>query len=1065
MKIPRLFHPVAALLMLLLGAVSARADAPRLANLSTRASVGTGGNIMITGFIIGPGPNKTVLVRAVGPSLASFGLTNLLADPAVAIYNSAGAQIAFNDDWNAADAATMTSVGAFALPAGSKDAAIVTSLPSGLYTAEVSGNGGTTGLGLLEIYEVGSDPASSRLVNLSTRAVVGSNSNIMIGGLIISSGTGTRRLLVRAAGPALGPLGVANVLTDPVLTVLNSSGATFATNDNWGTPLGNGASDATTLSAAFNQAGAFAFPAGSADSALIADFTPGNYTIQVSGAGGAGGVALVEIYDITPAGSSVLSVTASRASADTSGSNPGEFTVTRTGDTQLPLVVTYAVGGTAVNGGDYSALSGTVTIPAGTASTTVSVTPIPSINATGSTTVTLTLASGASYTLGSPASATVTIKNLPASLYVATLRPAAGATDSTASGTATLLLSPDGSYASVSVSFSNLTSTEVVAHVKVGSLTSNGAYVMSMPNGQVSNALWFFNPTGTYSSADLVAALKSGNLYVGIDSAEYPNGELSGSFILSAGSQTFVAPPAPTALDLSHATATDAARLLAQATFGPKQSEIDALTGNSIDAWITAQLALPFTSHHAATLADFNAFGGNPSDNAVYAPNRQAAWWKTVTTAPDQLRQRVAFALSELFVVSDVALGQAYTEGLSSYYDVLGNGAFGNFRTLLENVTLSPIMGNYLSTVRNAKADPVAGTSPDENYAREVMQLFTVGLNLLQPDGTLMLDSNGLPIPTYNQTVVTEMAKVFTGWSYFSTKSNPSFYTGATDLLDPMMLYPAYHDTTQKNLLNNVVIPANQGGTQDLKLTLDALFNHPNTAPFVCRQLIQRLVTSNPSPAYVYRVAQVFANNGAGVRGDLAAVVRAILTDYEARSTSLLDNVSYGKLKEPLLRATGLLRTFNATPANGRYSAGSFSSPDVNLDEAALRSPTVFNFFHPGYVLPGPLASAGLVAPEFEITDATFSIDVPNYLRNFIFPSGTTPPVTLDLSAEQALVSNPSALLSHLSLVLCGGNLPSAAITRITTALNALPGSTTSLERAETAVLLVTTSPTGAVQK
>jgi len=1065
MNSPRLFRPVAVFFLLLLGTVCVRADAPRLANLSTRAQVGTGGNIMITGFIIGPGPSKTVLVRAVGPTLANYGLTGLLADPAVAIFNNAGTQIAFNDDWNPADAATMASAGAFALPLGSKDAAIVTSLPSGLYTAQVSGNGSTTGLGLLEIYEVGTDPSSTRLVNLSTRALVGSNASVMIGGLIISPGTGTRRLLIRAAGPALAALGVAGTLADPSLTVLNAAGATFASNDNWGTPVGSGASDAPTLSTIFSQAGAFAFPVGSTDSALVADFAPGNYTIQVSGAGGASGVALVEIYDVTPSGSSVLSVTANKANADTSGSNPGAFTVSRAGDTQLPLVVTYVLGGTAVNGGDYSVLSGSVTIPAGATSTTVTVTPIPSITATGSTTVTLTLNGGSGYTLGSPASATVTIKNLPATLYVATLRPATGATDSTASGTATLLLSPDGSYASVSVTFSNLTSPEVVAHVKVGSLTSNGAYVMSMPNGQVSNALWFFNPTGTYSSADLVAALKSGNLYVGIDTAEYPNGELSGSFLQSAGSQTFVAPPAPTALDLSHASAADAARLLMQATFGPKQSEIDALTGNSLDTWIGTQLALPFTSHHAATLADFNAFGGSSSNGNLFPTNRQAAWWKTVLTAPDQLRQRVAFALSELFVVSDVALGQQYTEGLSSYYDILGNGAFGNFRTLLENVTLSPIMGNYLSSVRNAKADPVAGTSPDENYAREVMQLFTVGLNLLQPDGTLMLDSSGLPIPTYNQTVVTEMAKVFTGWSYFSTRTSPNFYTGNTDLLDPMMLYPAYHDSTQKNLLNNVVIPANQGGTQDLKLALDALFNHPNTAPFVSRQLIQRLVTSNPSPAYVYRVAQVFANNGSGVRGDLAAVVRAILTDYEARSSSLLDNISYGKLKEPLLRAAGLLRTFNAAPAGGHYSAGSFSSPDVNLDQAALRSPTVFNFFHPGYVLPGPLASAGLVAPEFEITDATFSIDVPNYLRNLVFPTGTTPPATLDLSAEQALVSNPAAQLAHLSLVLCGGNLPAAAVTRITTALNALPGSTTTLERAQTAVLLVITSPAAATQK
>jgi uncharacterized protein (DUF1800 family) len=958
---PTLRSRLSAVLIFSLGLVAPllRADTPRLANLATRAPVGTGANIMITGFVIGPGPNKTVLLRAVGPGLTTtFGITGVLPDPVLSLYNNSGAQIGTNNDWNSADAATMTTVGAFALTPGSKDAAMVTTLVPGVYTAQVSGNGGGTGLGLLEIYEVGSDPSSSRLLNLSTRAFVGTDSSTMIGGLVLSPGSGTRRLLIRAIGPTLTSLGVSGVLADPTLTVLNSSNAVVATNDDWGTPVGTTALNATTLSAMFAQVGAFALPSGSKDAAFVADFTPGNYTIQVSGVGGSTGVALVEIYDLTAAGS---------------------------------------------------------TGPLGT--------------------------------------------TVPDALYVATLRPTSAATGSTAFGTATIQLTGNGSLATVNVSFSNLSSTEVVAHLKI---SPAGDYVLALPAGQVTGAQWTFTPTGTYTSAALLSALMSGNIYVDIDSANYPNGELNGTFVQSAGSQAFSVPAAPPAISLNNATTNDAARLLMQATFGPKQSEIDALTNTSLDTWITTQEAMPFTSHRAATVADFNAFGGN-NGNITFA-NRQAAWWKTVVTGPDQLRQRVAFALSELMVVSDVALGQAYTEGLSNYYDILGNGAFGNFRTLLENVTLSPIMGNYLSTVRNAKADPVAGTSPDENYAREVMQLFTVGLNLLQPDGTLKLDVNGLPIPTYDQTVVTQMAAVFTGWSYFSTKTNPSFLTGAADYIDPMMMYPAYHDEAQKTILNGVVIPANQTGAQDLKVALDALFNHPNTAPFVSKQLIQRLVTSNPSPAYVYRVAQVFANDGTGVRGNLGAVVRAILTDYEARSPSLVTNIAYGKLKEPILRSTALLRTFNATPAGGRYSAGSFSNSDVNLDESALRAPTVFNFFHPGYVLPGPVAAAGLVAPEFEITDATFSLDVPNYLRNLIFPSGT-PPATLDLSAEQTLSANVPAQLVHLNLVMCGGTMPSAALARITTALNALPTSTTAVERAETAVLLFATSPAGALQK
>ncbi len=816
---PTLRLRLSVVLIFSLGFVAAllRADAPRLANLATRAPVGTGGNIMITGFIIGPGPNKTVLLRAVGPGLTTtFGLTGVLADPFLSLYNNinnVSTQIASNDNWQSTDAATMSTVGAFALTPGSKDAAIVTTLAPGIYTAQVSGNAGGTGLGLLEIYEVGSDPSSSRLINLSTRAFVGTDASTMIGGLVLSPGSGTRRLLIRAVGPTLTSLGVSGVLADPTLTVLNASDAVVATNDNWGTPVGTNALDATTLSAMFAQAGAFALPSGSKDAAFVADFIPGNYTIQVSGVGGSTGVALVEIYDLTAAGS-----------------------------------------------------TGTLGV------------------------------------------------NVPDALYVATLRPVSGAS-STAFGTATIQLTNNGTIATVNVSFSNLSSSEVVAHLKI---SPAGDYVFALPAGQVTGAEWTFTPTGTYSSAALLSALQSGNIYVDIDSANYPNGELNGTFVLSAGSQAFTAPAAPPAISLTNATANDAARLLMQATFGPKQSEVDALTNNSLDAWISAQEAMPFTSHRAATLADFNAFGGNNGN--VTPANRQAGWWKTVVTAPDQLRQRVAFALSELMVVSDVALGQAYTEGLANYYDILGNGAFGNFRTLLENVTLSPIMGNYLSTVRNAKADPIAGTSPDENYAREVMQLFTVGLNLLQPDGTLKLDANGLPIPTYDQTVVTQMAAVFTGWSYFSTKTNPSFLTGASDYIDPMMMYPAYHDESQKIILNGVVIPANQTGAQDLKVALDALFNHPNTAAFVSKQLIQRLVTSNPSPAYFYRVSKVFANDGTGVRGNLAAVVRAILTDYEARSSSLVSSIAYGKLKEPILRSTALLRTFNATPANGRYA-------------------------------------------------------------------------------------------------------------------------------------------------
>ena len=589
----------------------------------------------------------------------------------------------------------------------------------------------------------------------------------------------------------------------------------------------------------------------------------------------------------------------------------------------------------------------------------------------------------------------MTITDIPAVLYIAQLRPTSGASSSTGSGVATILISPSGTAASVSVSFSNLTSDEVVAHLAIGGDMNNGTYVLNLPQGQVMSLAWTPTAAGAYSAAQVVSALQNGNLYVEIDSATYPSGELGGQFITGAGSQVFTPPAAPPAINLSTVSAADAPRFLTQATFGPTTTDIATLQSQGYSAWITNQMAVPETSHRAATDADANAFP--PTGQFVVTQNnRQAAWWKIVVTGPDQLRQRVAFALSEIFVTSDVASQLAnQPDGLADYYDLLANDAFGNFRQLLQDVTLSPAMGNYLNMLENAAANPAKGTAADENYAREVQQLFTIGLNELQPDGTLVLDSNGLPIPTYNQNEIVQTANVFTGWGYYSTATNPSFYGTAANFDQPMMLYPNYHDNTQKTIINNIVLPANEGGAADLKAELDALFNHPNTGPFICAQLIQRLVTSNPSPGYVYRVAQVFDNDGTGTRGNLAAVVKAILLDYEARSLTLAANASYGKLKEPLLRMTAIYRAFGASAADGRFA---IFNPQTNLDQAALRSPTVFNFFDPGYVQQGALASAGLLAPEFEITDASTAISVPNNIYSAIYYS--TPPASTTITLE-----------------------------------------------------------------
>ena len=854
---------------------------------------------------------------------------------------------------------------------------------------------------------------------------------------------------------------------------------------------------------AFIAAGAFSYTPNSKDSAVLVDLSPGLYGVQLSSTVAAeSGVAIVEAYDLTPSELPTITIAASKPNADQSGLNSGEFTFTRTGPTFMPLSVNYSVGGSAVNGTDYPQLSGVVVFPTGVSSITLPLSPNPEIQAKGTVTAVLTLLSSTDYVIGSKQTATVSITDSPSSLYITSLRPSSTAiSGSTASGTATIMLSSSGVIASVTVNYSNLSSAEVSAHLTIG---SNEDYLLNLGIGQVSGIQWTISPTGNYSVADIVSAIKSGNVSVRIDTVNYPSGEVKGSFIKGVGQQTFTIPPAAPSVSLTNVTTTDAARLLTQATFGPTKAEIDALTGSSIDAWITSQMAKPATSHRSAIQYDRTTYGGSGSFsnwNAIHPPNRQSAWFKVAITADDQLRQRVAFALSQIFVVSDVALGEdSQSEALAYYYDILANGAFGNFRTLLENVTLSPEMGLYLSSLRNSKADPVTGQTPDENYAREVMQLFTIGLVKLQPDGTLLLGADGLTVPTYNQTTITQMAKVFTGWAYPSTNL-ASFRTASTNYYSSMQLFPLYHDDTAKDLtpVTSTVIAANQGGAKDLQLALDALFNHPNTAPFISKLLIQRLVTSNPSPAYVYRVAQKFENNGSGVRGDLSAVVRAILTDYEARSPLVASNVAFGKLKEPILRLTALMRGFSASSTSGRYmgyrvtvngtpitsatakpatigeistiySATRLEAVQSSIAEAPLRSPTVFNYYHADYVLPGPVAEAGLVVPEFEITDDNYAINTPNFLRTFAnasLPVTTADPytITLNLNYEKTLATNPAALTDHLATILCANSLSTAAKSSIVNTLTALKSTASTEDLVKSAIILISSSPNAAIQR
>src|SRR5688572_6053605 len=388
----------------------------------------------------------------------------------------------------------------------------------------------------------------------------------------------------------------------------------------------------------------------------------------------------------------------------------------------------------------------------------------------------------------------------------------------------------------------------------------------------------------------------------------------------SGGSASTPPPPAPPPPPSTGITKAEAFRFLNQATMGATQAEADRVIALGYEAWINDQLSKPASLElpHVQAL---------PLPQNIQELERHGVdiWFRNALRGQDQLRQRVAFALSETMVVSQVGALANQPYSLASYYDLLATRAFGNFRDLIEAVTLHPAMGVYLSMLGNQKPDVQRNIRPDENYARELMQLFTIGLVELNLDGTPKLDSSGQPIPTYTQPIIEGFAHAYTGWTY-ANAPNGNFLQarpGLASQVVPMQLYPAFHDTGPKLVLGGVTIPAGQGGAQDLDAALDNIFAHPNVGPFIARRLIQRLVTSNPSPDYVRRVAQRFNDNGRGVRGDLAAVVAAMLLDAEARTAS---TATTGKLKEPLLRVTQLWRAYGATAANGSYATNNLNN-------------------------------------------------------------------------------------------------------------------------------------------
>jgi uncharacterized protein (DUF1800 family) len=503
-----------------------------------------------------------------------------------------------------------------------------------------------------------------------------------------------------------------------------------------------------------------------------------------------------------------------------------------------------------------------------------------------------------------------------------------------------------------------------------------------------------------------------------------------------------------------------AARFLQHATFAASDADIAAVRSLGYAAWLDQAFAQPASTSNWDWLVS-KGIDVNP-DAATVSIGVDSQIWQRLLTAPDSLRQRVALALSEIFVVGFDGVTGTYKQfKLAAYWDLLSSNAFGSYRTLLEQVTLSVAMGLYLNTAGNEKEDAATGRLPDENYAREVMQLFTIGLWTLNPDGTPQTGPADAPIESYDQDTVTNLARVFTGWSpqRLNNGTSPEYARR------PMTLNDKKHSTLAASFLGTTV-PANTDGTAALKIALDALANHPNVGPFIGRQLIQRLVTSNPSPAYVARVAAAFANNGQGQRGDLKAVIKAVLLDDEARSDDGLANPSFGKLREPMLRFVQWARIFKARSLSTDWNVGNTSDPANRLGQSPQRSASVFNFFRPGYVPPNTaIANAQMVAPEFQITNESSVAGYLNYMMTAI--GGGHNDIVPDYTAELALAPNASALVDRLNLLLCAGQLSTANRTLMVDAIAAMPASKTSelTNRVQAAVLLMMACPDYLVQR
>jgi len=511
-------------------------------------------------------------------------------------------------------------------------------------------------------------------------------------------------------------------------------------------------------------------------------------------------------------------------------------------------------------------------------------------------------------------------------------------------------------------------------------------------------------------------------------------------------------PPPPPPPPAPGGASGDVVRFLEQATFGPSPALVSHVQDIGFEQYLINQFDAPMSSYPTLALnpttRDTVACPNNSAcvrDNYTMYP-LQNRFFVNALYGPDQLRQRVAFALHQIFVVSGVEVTQP--SWMAPYLQTLDRNALGNYRQLLHDITLNPAMGAYLDIAGNTR------TNPNENYAREVLQLFSLGTVRLNLDGTPQLDEGGQPIPTYTQATVNNFARVFTGWRLANAPA-----PGVPNYIDPMVANEAQHDIGAKTLLNGAVLPARQTAAMDLDDAIDNIFYDSNVGPFISKQLIQHLVTSNPSPAYVARVASVFNGSQTGVRGDLKAVVQAILLDPEARG-DVKSDPAYGHLRHPALFISNILRAFSARSADGNGASDGYLNPQsVLMGMDVFRPPSVFSYFSPGTVVPG---TAGVRGPEFGIFSTSTSLRRVNFVYSIVFtgiavganaPNGTS----LDLAALQALAPNPAQLVDSLNVLMMHGSMSAPMRDSIIAAVSAVPATNT-LKRARTGLYLVATS-------